>query len=112
MSVAAQSPASAPRTPILSVSNIEVIYDHVILVLKGVSLEVPEGGIVALIDAKGGATPATPHAISNLLHVGHGAVTKGTIEYRRACRLRRWASFRSGCCFCQVMEGRHCFAHL
>ena len=66
----------------LSVNNIEVIYDHVILVLKGVSLEVPEGGIVALLGANGAGKTTTLKAISNLLRAERGEVTKGTIEYR------------------------------
>src|SRR4051795_4628445 len=67
---------------LLSVNNIEVIYDHVILVLKGVSLEVPEGGIVALLGANGAGKTTTLKAISNLLHAERGEVTKGSIEYR------------------------------
>ena len=70
-----------PR-PILSVNNIEVIYDHVILVLRGVSLRVPEGGIVALLGGNGAGKTTTLKAISNLLHSERGEVTKGTIEFR------------------------------
>jgi len=66
----------------LKVSNIEVIYDHVILVLKGVSLEVPEGGIVALLGANGAGKSTTLKAISNLLGAERGDVTKGSIEYK------------------------------
>ncbi|HLW11827.1 MAG TPA: ABC transporter ATP-binding protein [Casimicrobiaceae bacterium] len=96
----------------LSVNNIEVIYDHVILVLRGVSLDVSEGGIVALLGANGAGKTTTLKAISNLLHAERGEVTKGTIEYRgeRVDRLTPNDLVRRG--VCQVMEGRHCFAHL
>src|SRR5215472_6698590 len=96
----------------LSVNNIEVIYDHVILVLKGVSLEVPEGKIVALLGANGAGKTTTLKAISNLLRAERGEVTKGTIEFkgRRVDRLTPNELVRMG--VCQVMEGRHCFQHL
>src|SRR3954469_652407 len=96
----------------LSINNIEVIYDHVILVLRGVSLDVPEGGIVALLGANGAGKSTTLKAISNLLRAEVGDVTKGTIEYRgeRIDRLTPNDLVRRG--VCQVMEGRHCFAHL
>jgi branched-chain amino acid transport system ATP-binding protein len=96
----------------LSVNSIEVIYDHVILVLKGVSLEVPEGGITALLGANGAGKTTTLKAISNLLRAERGDVTKGSIEYRgeRVDRLAPHELVRRGCV--QVMEGRHCFAHL
>ena len=96
----------------LSVNNIEVIYDHVILVLRGVSLDVAEGGIVALLGANGAGKTTTLKAISNLLSSERGHVTKGTIEYRgeRIDRLTPNDLVRRG--VCQVMEGRHCFAHL
>ena len=98
--------------PYLSVNNIEVIYDHVILVLKGVSLEVPEGGIVALLGANGAGKSTTLKAISNLLAAERGDVTKGTIEFKskRVDKLTTNDLVRMG--VCQVMEGRHCFAHL
>ena len=101
----------APR-PYLSVNNIEVIYDHVILVLKGVSLEVPQGKIVALLGANGAGKTTTLKAISNLLRAERGDVTKGSIEFegRRVDRLTPNELVRSG--ICQVMEGRHCFEHL
>jgi len=101
----------APRLA-LSVNNIEVIYDHVILVLRGVSLDVAEGGVVALLGANGAGKTTTLKAISNLLHAERGEVTKGTIEYRgeRIDRLTPNDLVRRG--VCQVMEGRHCFAHL
>ena len=99
-------------TPLLAVNNIEVIYDHVILVLKGVSLEVPEGGIVALLGANGAGKTTTLKAISNLLKSERGDVTKGTIEYRgeRTDRLTASELVRRG--VIQVMEGRRCFEHL
>ncbi|MCC6194370.1 MAG: ABC transporter ATP-binding protein [Burkholderiales bacterium] len=107
--------ATAPATEtenILSINNIEVIYDHVILVLKGVSLEVPEGGIVALLGANGAGKSTTLKAISNLLKAERGDVTKGTIEFKgkRVDKLTTNDLVRMG--VCQVMEGRHCFAHL
>ncbi len=96
----------------LALNNIEVIYDHVILVLKGVSLEVPEGKIVALLGANGAGKTTTLKAISNLLRAERGEVTKGTIEFagKRVDRLTPNDLVRMG--VCQVMEGRHCFAHL
>ena len=96
----------------LSVNNIEVIYDHVILVLKGVSLEVPQGGIVALLGANGAGKTTTLKAISNLLAAERGEVTKGDIQFkgRRVDRLTPNELVKSG--VIQVMEGRHCFAHL
>jgi branched-chain amino acid transport system ATP-binding protein len=96
----------------LSVNNIEVIYDHVILVLKGVSLEVPQGTIVALLGANGAGKTTTLKAISNLLRAERGDVTKGTIEFkgRRVDRLTPNELVKLG--ICQVMEGRHCFQHL
>ncbi|MCH7880963.1 MAG: ABC transporter ATP-binding protein [Proteobacteria bacterium] len=96
----------------LEVNNIEVIYDHVILVLKGVSLEVPEQGIVALLGANGAGKSTTLKAISNLLRPERGDITKGTIEFRgeRIDRLTSSDLVRQG--VIQVMEGRHCFEHL
>jgi branched-chain amino acid transport system ATP-binding protein len=96
----------------LSVNGIEVIYNHVILVLKGVSLEVNEGGIVALLGANGAGKTTTLKAISNLLRAERGEVTKGHISFRgeRIDRLSPSELVRRG--ICQVMEGRHCFQHL
>jgi len=96
----------------LSVNNVEVIYDHVILVLKGVSLEVPQGKIVALLGANGAGKTTTLKAISNLLRAERGDVTKGSIEFdgERVDRLTPAELVRRG--VCQVMEGRHCFQHL
>jgi len=102
----------AATAPILAVNSIEVIYDHVILVLKGVSLEVPEGGIVALLGANGAGKSTTLKAISTLLAAERGEVTKGTIEFRgqRVDKLTTHELVRMG--VVQVMEGRHCFQHL
>jgi branched-chain amino acid transport system ATP-binding protein len=96
----------------LSVNGIEVIYNHVILVLKGVSLEVREGGIVALLGANGAGKTTTLKAISNLLRAERGEVTKGHITFRdeRIDQLNPSALVKRG--ICQVMEGRHCFQHL
>src|SRR5437660_8417148 len=101
-----------PATPILVVNNIEVIYNHVILVLKGVSLSVPPGGIVALLGANGAGKTTTLKAISNLLHAERGEVTKGAIVFdgEQVHRLSPNDLVQRGCI--QVMEGRRCFAHL
>ena len=109
MSVAA--PATA-TTNVIDVANIEVIYNHVILVLKGVSLSVPEGGIVALLGGNGAGKSTTLKAISNLLRTERGEVTKGHIHCRgeRVDGLTPNDLVRRG--VIQVMEGRHCFAHL
>ena len=105
-----EAPAAAEK--ILSVNNIEVIYDHVILVLKGVSLDVPKGGIVALLGANGAGKTTTLKAISNLLHAERGDVTKGSIEFdgKEVQDLSPNELVRRGCI--QVMEGRMCFGHL
>jgi branched-chain amino acid transport system ATP-binding protein len=103
---------SATATPLLTMNNVEVIYDHVILVLKGVSLIIPEGGIVALLGANGAGKSTTLKAISNLLHVERGEVTKGSIEFlgTRIDRAEAAALVRHG--IVQVMEGRRIFEHL
>jgi branched-chain amino acid transport system ATP-binding protein len=100
------------NAPILAVNNIEVVYNHVILVLKGVSLEVPKGGIVALLGANGAGKTTTLKAISNLLHAERGEVTKGSILFEgdEVHSLTPNELVRRGCI--QVMEGRRCFAHL
>jgi branched-chain amino acid transport system ATP-binding protein len=107
---AAAAPAHPPT--LLAVNNIEVIYDHVILVLKGVSLTVPEGMIVALLGANGAGKTTTLKAVSNLLRAERGEVTKGGIEFqgRQVDRLTPSDLVKMG--VVQVMEGRHCFAHL
>ena len=106
--------AAVAETPesLLEVNNIEVIYNHVILVLKGVSLSVPKGGITALLGGNGAGKTTTLKAISNLLHSERGLVTKGTISYRgnSIADLSPEALVKQG--VIQVMEGRHCFEHL
>ncbi|MBX3686249.1 MAG: ABC transporter ATP-binding protein [Rhodocyclaceae bacterium] len=107
----AASTASA-TAPYLSVNNVEVIYDHVILVLKGVSLQVPKGGIVALLGANGAGKSTTLKSISNLLRAERGDVTKGSIDFKGA-RIDQMTPndlVKRG--VIQVMEGRHCFGHL
>ncbi|PCJ08681.1 MAG: ABC transporter ATP-binding protein [Rhodobacteraceae bacterium] len=108
---AAKTP-DVPTEALLEVNNIEVIYNHVILVLKGVSLKVPKGGIIALLGGNGAGKTTTLKAISNLLLSERGEVTKGTIKYRGVnvhgsdpAELVRQGVI-------QVMEGRHCFEHL
>jgi branched-chain amino acid transport system ATP-binding protein len=105
-------PAAAPAKPILSINNVEVIYDHVILVLKGVSLTVAEGGIVAILGANGAGKSTTLKSISNLVRSERGEVTKGSIEFKgeRVDGMTPNDLVKRGCI--QVMEGRHCFGHL
>lgn len=106
---AAVAPGAAP---LLRIKNAEVIYDHVILVLKGVNLEVPAGKIVSLLGANGAGKTTTLKAVSNLLGTERGEVTKGSIEYKgvRVDRLSPTEMVKMG--VIQVMEGRHCFGHL
>jgi branched-chain amino acid transport system ATP-binding protein len=106
------STASTPAVPYLSVNNIEVIYDHVILVLKGISLQVPQGKIVALLGANGAGKSTTLKAISTLLRNERGDITKGDISFKgqRVDHLTPNELVKRG--LSQVMEGRHCFAHL
>ncbi|PRD40152.1 ABC transporter ATP-binding protein [Gemmobacter lutimaris] len=101
-----------PAETLLEVNNIEVIYNHVILVLKGVSLSVPKGGITALLGGNGAGKTTTLKAVSNLLHSERGEVTKGQILYRgdRVQDLNPAELVKRG--VIQVMEGRHCFEHL
>ena len=105
------TPAAAPDA-ILALNNIEVVYDHVILVLKGVSLHVPRGGIVAILGANGAGKTTTLKAISNLLRAERGDVTKGSVVFEGAAvqALSPDLLVKRGCI--QVMEGRHCFGHL
>ena len=104
--------AATAEDTILSVNNIEVIYNHVILVLKGVSLVVPRGGIVAILGANGAGKTTTLKAVSNLLRAERGEVTKGSIDFdgTKVEGLTPNELVRRGCI--QVMEGRHCFGHL
>ena len=109
---AVQTDNQAAQETLLEVNNIEVIYNHVILVLKGVSLSVPKGGITALLGGNGAGKTTTLKAISNLLHSERGEVTKGTIIYRGQpiAELNPATLVSRG--VIQVMEGRHCFEHL
>lgn len=97
---------------LLDVNNIEVIYNHVILVLKGVSLQVPKGGITALLGGNGAGKTTTLKAISNLLHSERGEVTKGSISYRGKPVQDMDPETLVKMGVVQVMEGRHCFEHL
>ncbi len=105
-------PQTTAAQPLLEVNNIEVIYNHVILVLKGVSLTVPKGGITALLGGNGAGKTTTLKAISNLLRSERGDVTKGSISYK-GDRIETSSPadlVERG--VIQVMEGRHCFEHL
>ncbi|MGY6703424.1 ABC transporter ATP-binding protein [Roseinatronobacter sp.] len=104
--------ASPTQTTLLEVNNIEVLYNHVILALKGVSLDVPKGGITAILGGNGAGKSTTLKAISNLIHSERGEVTKGSILYegRNVVGLDPADLVKSG--VVQVMEGRHCFEHL
>jgi branched-chain amino acid transport system ATP-binding protein len=106
------APAAAAVQPVLAVRNIEVIYDHVILVLRGVSFEVPQGKIVALLGANGAGKSTTLKSVSTLLASERGAVTKGSIEFRGQRTDALTPGEMVGMGMVQVMEGRHCFAHL
>ncbi len=110
--IKAAAPAAAATPPYLSVNNVEVIYDHVILVLKGVSLQVPQGSIVALLGANGAGKSTTLKTISTLLRGERGDVTKGEVQFKgeRVDQLTPNELVKRG--LSQVMEGRHCFGHL
>jgi branched-chain amino acid transport system ATP-binding protein len=112
LATAEARPGDAGAGPLLAVNNIEVVYNHVILVLKGVSLEVPEGGVVALLGANGAGKTTTLKAISNLLRAERGEVTKGSILLggENVAKLSPHELVTRG--IVQVMEGRHCFEHL
>ena len=112
MTTAASTAAAPAAAPYLSVNNVEVIYDHVILVLKGVSLQVPQGKIVALLGANGAGKSTTLKTISTLLRGERGDVTKGEVQFKgeRIDQLTPNELVRRG--LSQVMEGRHCFGHL
>lgn len=111
-STASSTTAAPAAAPYLSVNNVEVIYDHVILVLKGVSLQVPQGKIVALLGANGAGKSTTLKTISTLLRGERGDVTKGEVQFKgeRIDQLTPNELVRRG--LSQVMEGRHCFGHL
>lgn len=104
--------ADTATEALLKVNNIEVIYDHVILVLRGVSLAVPQGGVVAILGGNGAGKTTTLKAISNLLGTERGEVTKGSIEFDGVSVEASSPNelVKRGCI--QVMEGRHCFEHL
>jgi len=104
--------SQAAAQPILAVKNIEVIYDHVILVLRGVSFEVPQGKIVALLGANGAGKSTTLKSVSTLLASERGEVTKGSIEFRGQRTEALAPGEMVGMGMVQVMEGRHCFGHL
>lgn len=104
--------SSATALPILSVKNIEVIYDSVILVLRGVSFVVPQGKIVALLGANGAGKSTTLKSVSTLLASERGEVTKGSIEFRGKSTAGLNPGEMVGMGMVQVMEGRHCFGHL
>jgi branched-chain amino acid transport system ATP-binding protein len=109
---ASASAQASAEPPLLEVSNVEVIYDHVILVLKGISLVVPQGKIVALLGANGAGKSTTLKAISTLLRGERGDVTKGFVNFfgERVDMLSPNELVKRG--MVQVMEGRHCFGHL
>ena len=104
--------ATVPATPALEVNNVEVIYDEVILVLRGLSLSVPEGSIVALLGSNGAGKSTTLKAITGLVSTEHGEVTEGSIQFRgeELTRLDAAEIVRRGLSL--VMEGRHVFEHL
>ena len=110
--MAAMLDTAQDQDTLLEVNNIEVIYNHVILVLKGVSLKVPKGGITALLGGNGAGKTTTLKAVSNLLHSERGEVTKGQIIYRgdQVAHSDPADMVKRG--VIQVMEGRHCFEHL
>ncbi len=100
------------QAPLLKVNNIEVIYEHVILVLKGVSLEVPREGIISLLGANGAGKSTTLKAISNLVKAERGEVTKGTVEFEGKRIDRMFAPQVVKLGVIQIMEGRRTFEHL
>ena len=104
--------AAPTRETLLEVNNIEVIYNHVILVLKGVSLNVPKGGITALLGGNGAGKSTTLKSISGLLKSERGDITKGSITYKGESLAGRDPADLVKAGVIQVMEGRHCFEHL
>jgi branched-chain amino acid transport system ATP-binding protein len=112
VATAGAAASTTAASPVLAVKNIEVVYDHVILVLRGVSLEVPKGGIVALLGGNGAGKSTTLKSISTLLASERGAVTKGSIEFHGERTDQLTPGDLVGMGMVQVMEGRHCFGHL
>ncbi|GFE49072.1 ABC transporter ATP-binding protein [Roseobacter cerasinus] len=108
----AEPQAQVAAETVLDVNNIEVIYNHVILVLKGVSLTVPKGGITALLGGNGAGKTTTLKAISGLLASERGEVTKGSIKYHGEAIHHADPAETVKRGVVQVMEGRHCFEHL
>ncbi|SDW92146.1 ABC transporter ATP-binding protein [Roseicitreum antarcticum] len=104
--------AGRPDTTLLEVNNIEVLYNHVILALKGVSLTVPQGGITAILGGNGAGKSTTLKAISNLIHSERGEVTKGSVLYKGQNIVGKSPADLVSTGVIQVMEGRHCFEHL
>ena len=98
--------------PLLALNSVEVVYDRVFLAAKGVSLEVPEGGLVAILGANGAGKSTTLKAISGLLKPERGQVTRGTIRFggREVTGLEPAERVRAG--LVHVMEGRRVFDHL
>src|SRR5690349_13551557 len=108
----APAPAAKAASTLLSVNNIEVVYDDVILVLRGLSLEVPKGSIVALLGANGAGKSTTLKAISGLLKTEDGEVTRGEILFdgERIDGIDPDRIVRRG--IFQVMEGRRIVADM
>ncbi|PWE29575.1 ABC transporter ATP-binding protein [Pararhodobacter marinus] len=104
--------AQTAAETLLEINNIEVIYNHVILVLKGVSLSVPKGGITALLGGNGAGKSTTLKSISGLLKSERGEITKGSVVYRGENLAGKDPADLVKTGVIQVMEGRHCFEHL
>jgi branched-chain amino acid transport system ATP-binding protein len=110
--VSADPAPAAGRPPLLAVCNVEVVYDDVILVLRGLSLEVPQGSVVALLGANGAGKSTTLKAVSGLLKAEDGKVTRGEIVFdgRRIDGIDPDRIVRRG--IFQVMEGRRIVADM
>jgi branched-chain amino acid transport system ATP-binding protein len=106
-----EEPRMASNTPILALDRVEAAYDDIIVALRGVSLEVGEGKVVALLGANGAGKSTTLKAISGLLRAEGGGVTAGSIRFRGvpAQTMAPRDLVRAG--LVQVLEGRHCFPH-
>jgi branched-chain amino acid transport system ATP-binding protein len=107
-----RTPAVEPTAPLLGLNNIEVIYDHIALAIKGASIEVPRGGMVALLGANGAGKSTLLKAISGLLKAERGEVTRGDVHFqgRSIAALPPQARVELG--IVQVLEGRRVFEHL